>query len=317
MRELVRTAAEVFARDGLGAMGLLISGQVDNKGRSIIAEITSPHGEGQAIRQPLEASISASLRGIPAELQQKLFFSPSLANTTSQIMGLAAGLSRHPWWTDGSGWNTSVTRDAVGLICHDGPLNVAMLAIGLPKATTLKAGERRLGGRIATHVGAALRLRRSALKNLEGADAILSPSGRLDSLAHDHDGPALKEGFDRRRYARRRGVAAEAALEVWQGLHDGRWSLIDYVDTDGKAFVLAVRNEPARDVASSLTDRQRATVALATLGYGNKQIGYALGLTATAVAMLLRRARAATGLTTRAALVRAFKRNLAGRDTVQ
>jgi len=72
-----------------------------------------------------------------------------------------------------------------------------------------------------------------------------------------------------------------------------------------------VRNEPARDVASTLTDRQRAAVALAALGYGNKQIAYALGLTATAVAMLLARARVATGIRTRAELVRAFKQSLA------
>jgi DNA-binding NarL/FixJ family response regulator len=85
---------------------------------------------------------------------------------------------------------------------------------------------------------------------------------------------------------------------------------VDHVDTDGKTFVLTVRNEPARDVASTLTTRQRAVVALAALGYGNKPIAYALGLTPAAVAMSLARARAASGLGTRAELVRAFTRDL-------
>jgi DNA-binding CsgD family transcriptional regulator len=64
-----------------------------------------------------------------------------------------------------------------------------------------------------------------------------------------------------------------------------------------------VREEPQQP-------RLLAAIALAALGYGNKQIGYALGLIATAVAMLLARARAATGVRTRAELVRTFKRDL-------
>jgi DNA-binding CsgD family transcriptional regulator len=109
-------------------------------------------------------------------------------------------------------------------------------------------------------------------------------------------------------YRLRRAARGATELEVWQGLQDGHWSLVDYVDSDGKVFVLAVRNEPARDVASALTERQRAAVALAALGHGNKQVAYALGVTVAAVAMLLARARAATGTRTRVELVRAFKR---------
>jgi DNA-binding CsgD family transcriptional regulator len=164
-------------------------------------------------------------------------------------------------------------------------------------------------------MGAAYRLRRAAGASPEGADAVLSPDGKIGHLRLDADGPSLEDGFARRQRARAAHTTAESALDIWQGLHDGRWSLVDYVDTDGKAFVLAVRNEPARDVPSTLTDRQRAVVALAALGYGNKQIGYALGLTGPAIAMLLARARAASGVRTRAELVRAFKRSLADRPS--
>lgn len=188
---------------------------------------------------------------------------------------------------------------------------MVVLGVALRKVTALTAAEQRLWQRVATHIGAASRLRHSAGKAPDAADAVLSPAGKLQHLTPGIESAPIKEGFARRRHARSRGTAAEAALEVWQGLHDGRWSLVDYVDTDGKTFVLAVRNQPAREVASTLTDRQRAAVALAALGYGNKQIAYALGLRAAAVAMLLARARVATGVQTRADLVRHFKRTLA------
>jgi DNA-binding CsgD family transcriptional regulator len=115
-----------------------------------------------------------------------------------------------------------------------------------------------------------------------------------------------------RRTARGRDAASATALEVWHGLRDGRWSLIDYVDAGGRAYLLAVRNARAPEAALTLTERQRAALALAAIGHGNKQIAYALGLTAAAVAMLLARARAATGLRSRAALVCAFKRGRVG-----
>jgi DNA-binding CsgD family transcriptional regulator len=110
-----------------------------------------------------------------------------------------------------------------------------------------------------------------------------------------------------------REAAPERALEVWHGLREGRWSLVDYVDAAGQAFVLAVRNELGGEFGATLTDRQRAAIALAALGQGNKEIACSLGLTEAAVAMLLARARAATGLRTRAALVCAFKRDAGSR----
>jgi DNA-binding CsgD family transcriptional regulator len=54
----------------------------------------------------------------------------------------------------------------------------------------------------------------------------------------------------------------------------------------------------------------RCQNALAALGYANKQIAYPLSLSAAAIAMLLARARAATGSRTRADLVGGFKRSL-------
>jgi DNA-binding CsgD family transcriptional regulator len=55
-------------------------------------------------------------------------------------------------------------------------------------------------------------------------------------------------------------------------------------------------------------------LAAAALGYCNKQIVYALGLSAAAIAMLLARARLTTGSRTRVDLVRVFRRSLASKE---
>ena len=298
--ELTRTATKIFRRWTLGAVGSLVWGRIDDQGRTVIADITNGYVDTRALSFKSTAGQVPWLRihaGLPPELQRSLYFSPSFADTASRLVA-GGGPAAHPFYR-ATGWDTSIVRDALGLIGHDGTTNVAALVFGLREETLLTPAERRLGQRLATHVGAAFRLRCARRATLESADVVLSPGGKVEHLRPGTSRAAVSAGFKQRKYARSRAASPEAALEVWQGLHDGRWSLVDTLDTDGKAFVLAVRNEPARDVASALTERQRGAVALAALGYGNKQIGYALGLSATAVAMLLTRARLATGVRTR------------------
>jgi DNA-binding CsgD family transcriptional regulator len=314
MGELTRTATKIFRRWTLGAVGSLVWGRIDDEGRTVIADITNGYVDTEALGFESTAGRVGWLpihAALPPEIQRSLYFSPSFADTASRLIA-GGGPAAHPFYR-ATRWDTSIVRDAMGLIGHDGTVNVAALVFGLREETRLTPAERRLGQRLATHVGAAFRLRCARRATLESADVVLSPGGKVEQLRPGTSREAVTVGFKQRRYARSRAASPDVALEVWQGLHDGRWSLVDYVDTDGKAFVLAVRNEPARDVASSLTDRQRAAVALAALGYGNKQIGYALGLSAPAAAMLLARARSATGLRTRAELVTAFRGSLATR----
>ncbi|HVZ88566.1 MAG TPA: sigma factor-like helix-turn-helix DNA-binding protein [Polyangia bacterium] len=311
MRGLVDTASRVFGSSALGVGGFVIATQVDAQGRRAIERTGNAYGTGRALLGPMEPVLDR-YRDMPAEVQERIFFATP-AGTASQALGLGAALSEHPLWLENAGWDPRIARDALGLLCHDATRNLVVLGVALPAITTLSERERRLGERVAIHIGTALRLRRAGRSTPDTAAAVLSTSGKLQHQQAGADLPAIARGFALRRHARGGRIGPDSALEVWQGLHDGRWSLVDYIDIDGKAFVLAVRNEPAREVASTLTDRQRAAVALAALGYGNKQIAYALGLTVTAVAMLLARARAATGLRTRAELVRGFKRSLAER----
>lgn len=60
---------------------------------------------------------------------------------------------------------------------------------------------------------------------------------------------------------------ADTAMQAWEGLVRGRWSLVDRFDTDGKRFIVAIKNDPAHPdprrrhpSPAGLTNSQRHTV---------------------------------------------------------
>ncbi len=100
--------------------------------------------------------------------------------------------------------------------------------------------------------------------------------------------------------------AAEEALEVWQGLIDGRWSLVDTIDTDGRHLLLAHRNpEDIRD-PRGLSRMESRVVGLAVHGHSNKHIGHHLGIAEGTVSSHLARALGKLQIASRIELVRRF-----------
>jgi DNA-binding CsgD family transcriptional regulator len=95
----------------------------------------------------------------------------------------------------------------------------------------------------------------------------------------------------------------EKALEIWKALVQGRWSTVDWFDTDGRRFVIAIPNSPHVTDPRGLTERERQVVSYATLGQTNKMIAYRLGLSKSRVSLLLRTAMRKMGTKTRAELV--------------
>jgi DNA-binding NarL/FixJ family response regulator len=95
----------------------------------------------------------------------------------------------------------------------------------------------------------------------------------------------------------------EQALEIWKALVRGRWSMVDWFDTDGRRFVLALPNAPHVTDPRGLTERESQVVAYAVLGQTNKMIAYRLGLSGSRVSMLLRSAMRKLNVQTRSQLV--------------
>ncbi|MEM9727050.1 MAG: LuxR C-terminal-related transcriptional regulator, partial [Myxococcota bacterium] len=111
--------------------------------------------------------------------------------------------------------------------------------------------------------------------------------------------------IDRARGKLRRSDPAQA-LELWTALVQGRWSLVDWFDTDGRRFVLALPNPPEIADPRGLTERENQVVTYVVLGQTNKMIAYYLGISSSRVSALLRSAMRKLNVATRASLVKLF-----------
>lgn len=150
----------------------------------------------------------------------------------------------------------------------------------------------RMLGLAAAHLGAATRLRSLATPvrvDDGGTESILSTNGRVLHAIGDATDKAnresLVEAVVRRERARgrlRRSDPEEAA-QLWSVLVSGRWSIIDFVDRDGKRLLLARKNPVHGPDVLALSDEERDVVWLATFGHSRKYIAYELGLATATV----------------------------------
>lgn len=112
--------------------------------------------------------------------------------------------------------------------------------------------------------------------------------------------------IDRARGTLRRDDPDEA-LGIWKAMVRGRWSMIDWFDSDERRYVLALPNSPNTPDPRGLTERENQVVAAAILGHSNKMIAYRLGLSTSRVSTVLRSATRKLGFRTRAQLVKQLR----------
>jgi DNA-binding CsgD family transcriptional regulator len=207
-------------------------------------------------------------------------------------------------------------NDIVGLVARDPSGHAIYLAAPSPDHCRPSPREQAKWSRVATHIVAGGRLRRGLqqLKShdlADGAEAILSPSG---AIAHA-EAPAQSKGareslrhaaksIDRARTKARSDD--NEALELWQGLVAGRWSLVDRFDSDGRRYLVARRNAPDVKDPRALTTRERHVLAYAAMGQSLKLIAYSLGLSLSTVSVNRRTAMRKLRLQSHADIVALF-----------
>jgi DNA-binding NarL/FixJ family response regulator len=164
---------------------------------------------------------------------------------------------------------------------------------------------------VASHLGAALRLRQTLAREVEAPpapEAVLDTDGRV----HHAEGAARSKAHQSTlreavlAMVRARGDArddGEGALELWQALVAGRWSLVDRFESDGRRYVLARRNPPGARDPRGLSPHERAAVHYLALGHSNKEVAYALGLAEGTIAALAARVYRKLGVRSRPELV--------------
>ena len=79
--------------------------------------------------------------------------------------------------------------------------------------------------------------------------------------------------------------------------------MVDWFDTDGRRYVLAVPNPPDLKDPRALTERETQVVTYATLGESHKLIAYRLGVSRSTATKALRSAMRKLGVKTHPQLV--------------
>jgi DNA-binding CsgD family transcriptional regulator len=174
--------------------------------------------------------------------------------------------------------------------------------------------------RVAAHLCSALRLRAPAGERTAGRDpaqaagveAVLTPSGRV---RHATGEAASREGRTNlaeavRRVERARGRLRRSdpdeALAIWSALFDGRWSIVECTESDGRRSLLARRNQPGGHDLKALAPAERHVLAYAAMGHSNKYIGYALGVATSTVSSRLASAIRKLGVRSRRDVIELF-----------
>ena len=187
----------------------------------------------------------------------------------------------------------------------DGSGRGVFISVRQKVARAVGARTRHHLARLGAHVATATRLRHAIDKN---PHVVLSSDGR--DVLHAEPGAqgtlerlrAAARRIDRARGALRRRDGDEA-LDAWTALVDGRWSLIDRFESDGKRFMVAVENPPGVGDPRQLTPMERSVTQLAAHGHSNKLAAYQLGITVGSVGAYLSAAMRKLNIRSRVALV--------------
>lgn len=209
--------------------------------------------------------------------------------------------------------------DCLGVQIMDPSGTMLIMVAPLQEVTSTAASTRHRWARLAAHLAAGYRLRRqdgSGELAPDAADAVLSDSGQICHIADprlanaraSHDRLELAaEAIGRSRGDLRRDDPAEA-IALWQALIDGRYSLVEHVDTDGKKTWLAQRNDPQTAEPPQLTPAERQVVQFAAMEHSDALIAYELGLSEPRVKRHLDSGLVKLGLDSRIELVKLWHR---------
>jgi DNA-binding CsgD family transcriptional regulator len=294
---------------GLGASASLASG-------------TSPEGQPLITQMVPGTAGPGVLTGIMHSAQE--LGSDMVAETMEALKGGVSVFSecRERWPTLYATLTRNVgCKDFLNLWAFDPDTHGANIMMPSAELIELSTRAREQWLMLAVHMTAGHRLRRQLIEPHDAlgitptalplyAEALLDPKGftvsQAAGRAQDKEASeVIREAavrVDRARGKLRRSDP-EKALELWHGLVRGRWSLVDWFDTDGRRFVLAKHNAPRLGDPRGLTEREHQISTYAARGESSKIIGYRFGLSPPRVSTLLKDAMRKLGVKTQAQLV--------------
>jgi DNA-binding CsgD family transcriptional regulator len=311
LRTIAEAAKPALDRgDGLAAFILDFRDKKQLRARSVV-----DLGMPSAVREIVVRTMNADRSPVIDDVVATTFLGPNSAF----VMSETAGLEKQNQFA--AMFDFSPTRDVtvVRALAPDGFVCI-VAGFHLVGQGGVSRREAERWNRLAAHISAGLRLRIATRDQAEGADgeAVVTPSGKVEHAVGPAKEPealaslrAAAVAVDRARGAMRREDPDEA-VSLWRGLVEGRWSLVDRFDHDGKRMYVARRNDPGIPAPTTLSERDRQIVAYAAMGLGNKEIAYALGLSAGTIGERVASAMEKLGLRSRAELVRLARALIGG-----
>lgn len=198
-------------------------------------------------------------------------------------------------------------KDALGFFGHPGVGRSFMLMTLLPKRQSVERGALQTLARVRIHLETALRLR---LQPPVLPVAVLTPHGRVlhaESESSSNQGRNLLieqvSRIENTRSPLQRADPAQALL-AWRALVDGRWTVAERVDTDGKRFYFAYEIAVDAPRYGGLTPLEARLLELAAQGLTGKHSAYALGISEARVSRGLADGAARLGFASISDLVR-------------
>lgn len=214
-------------------------------------------------------------------------------------------------------------EDFIGIMTVDTDGRGVLFLAPTPELVRLSKSEWNRWEMMAVHVGSGVRLRHAlrtyseraaAAESTElphGAEAVINPTDF--QVSHAIEGAADRNAIqflrdaavrvDKARISGRDADQTDDALSEWRALVQGRWSIVDWFDTDDRRYVLALPNPPKVPNPRGLTRAERQVVAFAALGDSHKLVAYRLGRSRSRVSHLLATAMRKLSIKTHAELV--------------
>ena len=208
-----------------------------------------------------------------------------------------------------------VIGDSLVIPGHTGEGRAMSLYVGFLSETPPTPLERKRWPLMTSHLAAGLRLRsvaRAFSLDSVSVEAIFEPGGKeydLRERAKEHSArKALREAVGRIDGVRTSSgrTDPDGALQKWEALVEGRWSLVERYDTDGRRFVVAIKNDPTHLDPRGLTRRERQVAEFVGLGHSSKEISYTFGISLSAVTNCTARVQMKLGLSSLAELAGFF-----------
>lgn len=202
--------------------------------------------------------------------------------------------------------------ESFGLLTSNGVDEALIVAAWSDRPRRPTPSEERRLGRVLIHVAGALRLRTRLRRRATEPLVVLDPMGNALHAEPSSRAPGLLETLrgavraaERARGALRRR-APEESLDLWKGLVAGSISVVDWVDTDGRRYLVAHENPWSIRGLSGLTPRESDVAEFLRHGRSNSEIAYALGLSVGTVNRLAREVFRKWGAAERADVARFF-----------